>query len=104
MKKIIIMSEYKCYPLWESKADGLANFEAYELDIPYKLAERIEGWGDQFESTYNIDDPVSSGFKTEDEKSRFVETGKVLMQELHTALGQDFMIEYRMLDGKKLFS
>lgn len=101
MRKIIIMSEYNCYPLWEAKEDGLINFEAYELGISYELAKKIEDWGEQFELTYNADDPVSSSFKSEDEKKNFIATGNLILKELRSALSRNFEIEYRMLNGER---
>ena len=97
MKKIIIMSEYNCYPLWEKKEDGLSNFEAYELNIPKDLAKKIEDWGDIFEATYVSDDPSISGFSGNEQRQAFIDLGKDLSRELHLALGQGFEVEYRIL-------
>ena len=102
MKKIIIRSEYECYPLWEAKSDGLKNFSAHDLDIPNDLAQRIEDWGDKFEATYVSDDPASSGFKNNQDKHSFIEEGKSLSQQLRNAMKEDASIEYRMLDGQRL--
>lgn len=96
------MSEYNCYPLWEAKEDGLSNFAAYELNIPSPLAQRIEDWGDQFEVTFAPDDPASSGFKNADDREKFIEAGKSLVQDLQAALGDEYELEYRTLEGGRL--
>ncbi|WP_259782062.1 hypothetical protein [Aestuariispira ectoiniformans] len=96
------MSEYNSYPLWEAKEDGLSNFAAYELNIPFPLAQKIEDWGDQFEATFVPDDPASSGFENANDRERFIEAGKSLLQELEMALGEGYELEYRMLGGERL--
>lgn len=97
-----MMSEYHCYPLWEVMSDGLKNFEAYNLEIPKDLARRIEEWGDAFESTYQSDDPASSGFRTEEGKEEFIRQGLTLLQELRVSLNEEFELEYRALNGEKI--
>jgi len=102
MKKIIIMSEYQCFPLWEAKDGGLQNFEAYSLSIPKEVAKRIELWGDLYENTYLKEDPDSSGFKSEQKRESFIQSGYEILHELRSHINEETQIEYRTIDGKKI--
>ena len=104
MRKIIIMSEYGGFPLWESKKDGLTNFSAYNLPIPNDLAKKIEDWGDQFEATYVVNNPSSSGFQDDEDQNKFINEGQSLFYELKEVLGISFELEYRAINGNKFVS
>ena len=87
MRKIKLMTDYDCYPLWEEFSDGVDNIAASSLPIPESLAERIDAWGDEYDKTMNNEDPAASGFLSEQAMVIFEGEGKALFGELKQELG-----------------
>ncbi|MDB5045796.1 MAG: hydrolase [Deinococcus sp.] len=50
------MADYQCFPLWEQSGD---NLDPVTLGLPPALTKRLEAWADAFDSTLNMNDPMS---------------------------------------------
>ncbi|MEP3297875.1 MAG: hypothetical protein ABJN34_13015 [Litoreibacter sp.] len=98
MADIIRLSpEYACFPLWSVGTDGgLKNAVAHSFGLPKNLADEIESWGDNFESTYNAEYPPHSGFASEAEVSNFKTKGEELAQKIEQFFGEEQTTELRM--------
>jgi len=93
-KTIRLSAEYECHPLWRTRGSGEDNFSPFDLPISKELAEGVEHWADEFEATYNRQDPASSGFKSPEELSRFTETGLLLARRLREELSDEWEVVY----------
>lgn len=72
--------EFACSPLWNS--DTGEPVSVFALDLPDDLAYRIEEWDDIFQKTFELDDPASSSFASQDEHDAYVTEGRALLIEL----------------------
>jgi hypothetical protein len=72
--------DWQCFPLWDG--DTGENVSPDKLDLPQELLGRIEMWDDNWQDTYNGDDPPSSGFKSEGDIERYRQEGKAIAAEL----------------------
>lgn len=62
-KKIKLMPNYGCHPLWWAAGSGKAgNIDPRTLPLKPETIARLEKWADVFDNLFNEDDPASSGF------------------------------------------
>lgn len=85
--RINISPEYNCYSLWISVNNQIyQNVNSFELEISDLLKERITLWEEKYELTFDVDNPINSGFKTNEEEVEFenegIELCKLLKLEL----------------------
>ncbi len=75
-----IAPEYQCWPLWD--ADTGENLSPEEAGLPPELAERVHRWDEALQATYRSDDPLSSGFASEEEERTYIQEGQALVEEI----------------------
>lgn len=64
MRRLRLMADYECHPLWESQEEGLHHVDPFELAIPEQLAEALTEWAGQYTASLNQSDPTRPGFGT----------------------------------------
>lgn len=63
MKKIKLMPDYGCFPIWGMEDDNFGNIDPYSLLISKSLAEELLEWAHKYDKTLNIDEPLNSRFE-----------------------------------------
>ncbi|HQT90273.1 MAG TPA: hypothetical protein PK677_17360 [Acidiphilium sp.] len=86
------MPDYQCYPLWEASPGIVGNINPNDLPISKILAERLNKWASQFDATFDLEDPASSGFQNEYDRLVFRALGYELAKELGGELGQGYSV------------
>ena len=94
MKVLKLMADYECFPIWYSSDEGLENIDPELLPISTELKRKLREWSDKYDNTLNIDDPMLSGFRTEDEFYDFKREGEKLKEELSFELEKMYSIVY----------
>ncbi|MFJ5482825.1 hypothetical protein [Pectobacterium actinidiae] len=94
MKKIKLMADYQCHPLWGTTPDDFGDIAPDELPISVQLIESLRQWAEQYDNTLNMDDPASSGFSNAEEEAEFKRQGDILSQRLRDELGSEYEIIY----------
>ncbi len=61
MKRIKLMPDYQCWPIWG--VDGIGNINPHTLPISQETVAHLEKWAAAFEEGFNWDDPASYGRK-----------------------------------------
>lgn len=92
MRKIKLMPDYHCYPLWEQSDHVVGNIDPASLPIPEALVKDLLTWAQTFDATLNMDDPLRSGFPDIEQEAAFKEQGRILQQRLAQALGADYLV------------
>lgn len=102
MKKIKIMPEYGCSPLWlYDSINPAKNIDVSELPISDKLKKGIQIWADTYESTFDEAYPPNSGFPTKLEEAFFEFNGICIWEALQKEIGTSYSIcYYSSLIGK----
>lgn len=95
MKKIKLMADYNCYPLWFNSPDEVGNIDPETLPISDSLKEELNDWSSQYDATLNLDDPLNSGFLTLAAESNFKQKGKKIQGKLQTELADDYEVTYQ---------
>ena len=87
MKKIKLMPDYGCFPIWGMDDDNFGNIDPYSLPISKSLAEELLGW-------VNIDEPLNSGFENIEKENIFKYEGEKLFKKLKLELGDQYTVIY----------
>ena len=93
MRKLKLMTDYRCFPLWENTNDIFDNVNPDKLPISQELKQDLKNWAAKYDDTLNLDDPMNSGFKSEEEEKQFEQEGKNLQKRLQKELGEIFTID-----------
>lgn len=91
-KKIKLMADYQCWPLWDM--DEPDNIDPRELPLSDKTIEGLLKWEQSFDAILNWDDPVASGFKSEEAAVAFEQEGIRLWLQLRQELAPDYEVHY----------
>lgn len=91
MKRIKLMADYECFPLWET-SPGTGNIDPDTLPISQNLKNDLNAWAKSYDETLNHSDPLNSGFNTENDEKAFHDKACELSNKLQEELGEDFLI------------
>lgn len=95
-KTVWIKPEYECWPLWW---DGGGNIDPRTLPLQENTVQALIKWSDIHEATYNADDPVSSGFESEEQSLQFDQHGLQLWKKVQVELQNLYEVGYWRQDG-----
>jgi hypothetical protein len=101
MRAVKLMADYHCFPLWEASRGVVGNIDPQDLPISSLLKQRLIAWAAKFDATLNMDDPVSSGFDSEQVANEFQQEGKILAQHLQEELGENYIVTENDLEVGK---
>jgi len=90
------MADYQCFPLWEASPGAVGNIDPKDLPISSSLQQELMAWAAKFDATLNMDDPASSGFKSELEADEFRMNGEALAQRLRKELGSSYAVTKKL--------
>ncbi|WP_454384776.1 hypothetical protein [Streptococcus sp. Marseille-Q7087] len=94
MKKIKLMPDYGCFPIWGMEDDNFGNIDPYSLPISKSLAEELLEWAHKYDKTLNIDEPLNSGFENIEKENIFKYEGEKLFNKLKLELGDQYTVLY----------
>jgi hypothetical protein len=95
MKKIELLADYSCYPLWEYEDNDLVdNSHPSEYPLREETIKRLIKWQEIYDGILNDNDPASSGFATEAQRIAFEKEGISLWVQLKKELGNEYEIVY----------
>jgi hypothetical protein len=93
MRRIKLMPDYDCWPLWETGED-VGNIDPASLPISERLQERLEAWARRYDETLNRENPATSGFASSEVESSFEKEGVALCAALMAELGEGSEVVY----------
>ena len=94
MKKIKLMPDYGCFPIWGMEDDNFGNIDPYSLPISKSLAEELLEWANKYDKTLNIEEPLNSGFENIEKENIFKYEGEKLFKKLKLELGDQYTVIY----------
>ena len=94
VKKIKLMPDYHCWPLWYT-GDEVGNINPKDLLLTTETTERLLRWAKAYDGTLNFDDPLDESYYfSEQELEDFEHEGISLWQKLQKELGPDYEVIY----------
>lgn len=88
MKKMKLMADYQCFPLWRVNEGDFSdyNIDPDGLPISPGLKSSLLAWAEQFDAILNWDDPASSTFPSKEAEMTWRSMKEVLVQQLNEEL------------------
>ncbi len=88
---VTVSPEWDAYPLWieysqEDPRENSAVDVLTRYGVSPALASSIDAWDETYQSVFNRDDPVSSGFDDEAQTAAWISRGIELTRQLSTQL------------------
>lgn len=96
MRKIKVMSDYQCHPLWDMSPGMYSDVDPNTLPISAELKQQFADWARVFDETLDMSDPASSGFNSAEAEAAFKAKGVQLAQQLQIELGADFSVSMKV--------
>lgn len=93
-KKIKLMTDYRCYPLWWYDSDKVGDIDPATLPLSEKTITRLNAYADAKNSSLNWDYPPDTPNPTEEEIEATEEEGLSLWQQLQKELAPDYEVVY----------
>ena len=88
-----LMADYDCYPLWGEDGE---NIDPSSLGLSETLTRDLNAWAKSYDATLNQDDPLKSGFASEDAERLFQEEGARLHLLLQRELGGEINVLFQI--------
>lgn len=95
MRTIKLMADYQCFPLWEASPGEVGEINPSELPISPALQKKLFTWASTFDATLSMDDPLCSGFASEEAAEQFRKGGMFLANQLQSELGNGYVVIYK---------
>ncbi|MBM9508523.1 hypothetical protein [Actinacidiphila acididurans] len=96
MPKLRLSPEIQCHPTWLEKDGAVENVAPEKLPVSPELAAALNEWRDRWDATYDMDDPMNSGFSSDAEEQKFRQDGESLAARLESELGPDWVVQLRL--------
>ena len=93
-RKIRLMADYNCFPLWDIGETGPMNLDPGELPLSEGLVGDLMEWARMYDQTLDRSDPLNSDFANDGDSTRFADEGRRLAQRLARELGSSWSIYY----------
>lgn len=93
-KKIKLMTDYYCYPLWWMGGDCIGDIDPKILPLNQTTIASLERWQASYDAILDLEDPASAGFKTLQEEEAFEREGLRLWQVLQEELEPEYQVFY----------
>lgn len=93
MRRLKLMADYGCHPLWGTAEEEIGDVDPAELAISAALVADLAAWAAAFDATLDPDDPIASGFPSEVAAAAFRARGVDLARRLRAELGPGWEIE-----------
>lgn len=96
MKNLKLMADYQCHPIWDMSPGMYGDIDPNTLPISADLRQKLADWALVFDETLDTEDPVNSGFKSDEMKAEFKEQGIKLAKQLQQELGSEFVVSVKV--------
>jgi hypothetical protein len=95
MKKLKLMADYFCFPLWSTESDS-SNIDVYQMPISNELKQQTMAWAKKYDSTLNQDYPPDSKFESVEKRTAFIQEGNEIAKKLNNELNDDYFVTFDM--------
>lgn len=94
-KKIKLMVDYGCDPLWWDESDEVGDIDPATLPLSEDTIERLHRWAKAYDATLNWADPTDSlYFESADAEAAFESEGISLWKQLQKELAPNYEVLY----------
>jgi hypothetical protein len=104
MRKLKLMADYLCYPLWyadRTDPHEVGDFAPDLLPLSESLREDLMAWAAEYDATLDMANPQEAGFDTQEDASKFKASGFELAKRLQDELGPQYEVITNIHAGPK---
>ncbi len=94
VKKIRLMADYGCDPLWWDEPDIVGNIEPEKLPLSPETITRLHNWANVYDARINWSDPYDSPELSPEEIEDFEREGISLWKQLRQELEPAYEVSY----------
>lgn len=87
MRRLKLMADWDCHPLWGTVDPEIGDIDPASLPISAELVAALAAWSAAYDATLDRDDPAASGFATSAAEAAFRAEGARLAERLTAELG-----------------
>lgn len=94
MKKLRLMCDYFCYPIWHddgAETEEFGGIDPRTLPITAALVEALASWSESFDRGLDMADPAGSRWAP-GEQEEFLRVGRQLLVRIQGELGASFVV------------
>lgn len=88
------MADYQCFPIWGSFDGVEGNINPTVLTITDELKNLLSDWQAEYDATLNMQNPVQSGFGSEEAAIAFEKQGLLIWRLLSLQMGETYIVSY----------
>ena len=92
VKRIKLMPDYNCYPIWDM--DEVDNINPQDLPLKTETIHRLNAWADLFECGLDWHDPGGKSLWSEEDTNLYQQEGLSLWHQLHQELTPEYKVYY----------
>lgn len=93
-KRIKLMADYECYPLWNMDGE-VGDIDPMTLPLSPETRADLQAWAAMYDNILDWDDPAKSGFKCSEDADLFESKGLELWQKLQGELADEYEVVYQ---------
>jgi len=94
MKRIKLMADYDCWPLWKASGSEAGDIDPWSLPLSESTRRSLKDWASHYNSWLNRDDPRLSGPRSDADREAFNAEGRRLWKVLRSEL-PDYDVIYK---------
>jgi hypothetical protein len=103
-RKLKLMPDYQCHPLWGSGPEGPGNVDPSTLPLSDTTVAALNRWAQRFDERLNLEDPPHSREPSAAEVEAFEQEGIRLWKQLRQELASGYEVSYRSEKRGTLFT
>ena len=94
MRRLKLMADYDCHPLWGTTAADVGDVDPASLPISAGLVADLAVWAAAWDAILDRDDPAASRFSSPAAEAAFRARGADLARRLEAELGPGWAIDH----------
>jgi hypothetical protein len=103
-RKIKLMPDYRCFPLWSSDPGSPGNIDPSTLPLSAETVSELERWAQAFDKRMDLEDPTRELRISPREVDAFEQEGVRLWKKLREELPSGYEVSYRSMKLGRLFT
>jgi hypothetical protein len=103
-RKIKLMPDYQCHPLWWCAPEPPGNIDPATLPLSARTVSELERWARAFDERLDFDDPATQRALPPEAVRAFEQEGLRLWRRLREELSPGYEVSYRSETWGRLFT
>jgi hypothetical protein len=103
-RKLKLMPDYQCFPLWREDPTQPDNIDPSTLPLSAETLSALERWAQAFDARLDLDDPAQGRDIPPAEIDAFEREGVRLWRQLRKELASEYEVSYKSMKFGRSFT